>query len=314
MAGKNLKNLSKKRLPTQGGGGAKRENSRGLHALQNTSAHQTIIKHHKNKLPLMKKITLLLAVASGILLSQEAKAALVVTTTQTADNQQWPSLPSGYLPYTPGGVKGLYDAFSIQVNGTPGEAINSLSFGFAFSGLFDDSVAFDLNGDGTIDWAGDFFDIYHVRGNSYQPWANLADAQNTKVYLTIGPTSSSVTLKVYDQTITQGLSTNPDADNLNNVGAITLASLGFPGTIPGGGSATSANSIRVGFVNTSGGGEGIPSINTSDFFTGNGGSAPAAVPEPGQVAASLLLLAGIGGYVFLKRRKAAKPALAQTAA
>jgi hypothetical protein len=32
----------------------------------------------------------------------------------------------------------------------------------------------------------------------------------------------------------------------------------------------------------------------------------AAVPEPGQVAASLLLLAGIGGYVFLKRRKAAK--------
>jgi hypothetical protein len=32
----------------------------------------------------------------------------------------------------------------------------------------------------------------------------------------------------------------------------------------------------------------------------------AAVPEPGQVAASLLLLFGIGGYVWLKRRKAAK--------
>jgi hypothetical protein len=32
----------------------------------------------------------------------------------------------------------------------------------------------------------------------------------------------------------------------------------------------------------------------------------AAVPEPGQVAASLLLLAGIGGYVWMKRRKAAK--------
>lgn len=37
------------------------------------------------------------------------------------------------------------------------------------------------------------------------------------------------------------------------------------------------------------------------------------VPEPGQVAASLLLLSGIGGYIFLKRRKAAKPALAPTA-
>jgi hypothetical protein len=31
-----------------------------------------------------------------------------------------------------------------------------------------------------------------------------------------------------------------------------------------------------------------------------------AVPEPGQVAASLLLLFGIGGYILLKRRKAAK--------
>jgi hypothetical protein len=36
----------------------------------------------------------------------------------------------------------------------------------------------------------------------------------------------------------------------------------------------------------------------------------AAVPEPGQVATSLLLLAGIGGYIFLKRRKAAKAATA----
>lgn len=40
----------------------------------------------------------------------------------------------------------------------------------------------------------------------------------------------------------------------------------------------------------------------------------AAVPEPGQVAASLLLLAGIGGYIFLKRRKAAKPAVASISA
>jgi len=32
----------------------------------------------------------------------------------------------------------------------------------------------------------------------------------------------------------------------------------------------------------------------------------AAIPEPGQVAASILLLAGIGAYAFLKRRKTAK--------
>jgi hypothetical protein len=47
---------------------------------------------------------------------------------------------------------------------------------------------------------------------------------------------------------------------------------------------------------------------------GGGGGGTAAVPEPGQVAASLLLLSGIGGYVFLKRRKPAKPALVPTAA
>jgi hypothetical protein len=33
-----------------------------------------------------------------------------------------------------------------------------------------------------------------------------------------------------------------------------------------------------------------------------------AIPEPGQFAASLLLLSGIGGYVFLKRRKVTKTA------
>jgi hypothetical protein len=35
-------------------------------------------------------------------------------------------------------------------------------------------------------------------------------------------------------------------------------------------------------------------------------SSASAVPEPGQVGASLLLLAGIGGYIWMKRCKAAK--------
>jgi hypothetical protein len=37
-------------------------------------------------------------------------------------------------------------------------------------------------------------------------------------------------------------------------------------------------------------------------------SEPTAVPEPGQVAASLLLLLGIGGYLVIKRRRAVKTA------
>ena len=56
-----------------------------------------------------------------------------------------------------------------------------------------------------------------------------------------------------------------------------------------------------------------PQSFTLSYASGGGGGT-AAVPEPGQVAASLLLLGGIGGYVFLKRRKAAKPAVAPIAA
>jgi hypothetical protein len=39
-------------------------------------------------------------------------------------------------------------------------------------------------------------------------------------------------------------------------------------------------------------------------------SGPAPVPEPGQVAASLLLLGGIGAYYFVKRRRKSAPAAA----
>ena len=53
-----------------------------------------------------------------------------------------------------------------------------------------------------------------------------------------------------------------------------------------------------------------PQSFTLSYATGGGGGGTAAVPEPGQVAASLLLLGGIGGYVFLKRRKSAKAAVA----
>ncbi len=53
------------------------------------------------------------------------------------------------------------------------------------------------------------------------------------------------------------------------------------------------------YTRVGGGFTAIP-INGVEFTTDS-----AAVPEPGQVATSLLLLGGIGGYVFLRRRKAA---------
>ena len=64
--------------------------------------------------------------------------------------------------------------------------------------------------------------------------------------------------------------------------------------------ATISNPL-VTYLRTGGDITALP-VNGVEFT----GPESAAVPEPGQVAASLVLLAGIGGYVFLKRRKAAK--------
>jgi hypothetical protein len=65
--------------------------------------------------------------------------------------------------------------------------------------------------------------------------------------------------------------------------------------------ATISNPL-VTYLRTGGDITALP-VNGVEFT----GPESAAVPEPGQVAASILLLAGIGGYVWLKRRKL-KPA------
>jgi hypothetical protein len=53
--------------------------------------------------------------------------------------------------------------------------------------------------------------------------------------------------------------------------------------------------------------QGVAGIN---FTPATGGTDTAAVPEPSQVAASLLLVGGIAGFVIVKRRKEASLALA----
>ena len=67
------------------------------------------------------------------------------------------------------------------------------------------------------------------------------------------------------------------------------------------------SSFGIGSVNSS-----SPTSFSATFSTAFVSSSSA--PESSQVAASMLLLAGIGGYAFVKRRRAAKPAVAQTAA
>lgn len=67
------------------------------------------------------------------------------------------------------------------------------------------------------------------------------------------------------------------------------------------------SSFGIGSVNSSSPTSFSPTFST--VFVSS-----SSAPESSQVAASMLLLAGIGGYAFVKRRRAAKPAVAQTAA
>ena len=79
-------------------------------------------------------------------------------------------------------------------------------------------------------------------------------------------------------------------------------------------SVTFNSSILLGDVNT---GSGSFNTNLDNLVSPTSMSLrytystdPAPIPEPGQVAASLLLLGGIGAYVFIKRRKKSAPAAA----
>lgn len=56
------------------------------------------------------------------------------------------------------------------------------------------------------------------------------------------------------------------------------------------------------------GGSGFQIVTLADVNTLYLFAAPTAVPEPGQIAASLLLLGGIAGYILLKRRRKKNPA------
>jgi hypothetical protein len=86
-----------------------------------------------------------------------------------------------------------------------------------------------------------------------------------------------------------------------------------------GAAGTAYHELDIGAFDTSNiGFKGIELSNFSEPWadlyyigvTSLGAPDPSPVPESGQVAASLLLLAGIGGYVWMKRRKTAKPATA----
>ncbi len=124
------------------------------------------------------------------LVSGTAQAFTVTSVDLITDNGSWGPAP-GFASGS------FYDEFTLTVTGTPGEVVSALEFTFAFDGLFDDSIALDLNSDGVIDYAASYYDINAAKGGGYTPWSNPADPQNTVTTLTITPTGSTASVSIY---------------------------------------------------------------------------------------------------------------------
>jgi hypothetical protein len=246
---------------------------------------QTHIKHHKNKSPLMKKITALLA---GLLaLSVHTHAALITHTTNFDSNAQ--SDPSLSAPFV-GSASFSYNRSSALADGFyTFTYLNSFSSALSISFINGNSFSLaDLMFDPSqygVYLSGSSFIFAAVSGyNANNPGATAFEKGSTIFYLEpiwvdhLGSKfysafqNTAVAYPFYVQ----------DTEPINGASRI-LGNYGFD-------------------------------ISAINGVSSGGGGGPAAVPEPGQVAASLLLLAGIGGYVFVKRRKVAKPALATLAA
>ncbi|WDE09418.1 PEP-CTERM sorting domain-containing protein [Thalassomonas haliotis] len=219
---------------------------------------------------------------AGLLLSAScfvnlASAGMLTSIDLITDNGSWPVMPSGFVDGS------AYDGFTLTVEGTAGEVMSDIHLEFNFSGLFDDSLAIDLNGDGTIDYALDFYNI-HAQSPGYNPWSDSSDVANTVTSLTIGATGSSATVSIYGTEIIQD---SVAYDSFDNLAAITLQDLGFGagGTILDGGTVTTSE-MRFGYINTAGPGGGVPEITSASF------SQPVDVPEPSSLAILALAMTG----------------------
>jgi hypothetical protein len=152
--------------------------------------------------------------------------------------------------------------------------------------ITDFDTRFRLNANSTLGIAA--YNTAYVSINTSPDWnVTTIPANSSSTFSILGGQSllsSPVTRPISNSSLSQyiGLGTITFAAKIQNVISATAATFGVDST-----NNFAATSMSLRYTYT-------PSVNP--------------VPEPGQVAASLLLLGGIGGYVFIKRRR--KPAVA----
>ncbi|QQL45794.1 PEP-CTERM sorting domain-containing protein [Sulfuriroseicoccus oceanibius] len=243
--------------------------------------------------------TLVFAALGAVAAASVAQAA--VTQNNEANDQIW-TQPG----FSAGGTE-LYDQRSLTITGSQGLTIDSVRVLLDTSGTFDDSLAIDIDADGTIDFVASQSDAYATTGvNNYSPWVG---ASPYTLDMTI--TSTGTTIKAF----WGGVEINVGAVNgFNNASSFTLLDWGLIGAgsneIPT--DNFTSTSMRLGSVNESG-----PSGNNMSFnidavvikdtsggttvYDPDGDGVPAqAVPEPGSS-----LLVGISGAMALLRRRRA---------
>jgi hypothetical protein len=243
----------------------------------------------------------------SLFVAASSQASITLSYNQTANNALWSSAPSGYntnsyeyIPTMNGSYSGrqgygFYDAFSIQAQGDANASISSITLGFHFAGLFDDSIAIDVDGDGAIDYALSYWNLDGAY-SGYQPWNSLADATNVGIVLTITASGTTAQSYVYGQTVSSS-----GSGYYNSLASITLSTLGLA-SLDANGDATSIGSLRVGFLNVAGNGGGTPSLSSGSFNYNP--LINYAVPEPSTYG---LALGGLAlAVVALRRNKSSK--------
>lgn len=240
---------------------------------------------------------------SSIALITSANAAISVTQNDVSNNTAWTS-PS----FSAGGTE-LYDERSLTINDAQGTTVEFIQIILDTTGNFDDSLALDIDADGTIDFISSENDAYNnpsTGSGTYTPWNDASPFTLSAII-----TKTGTTVKAYwdgieiDAGVATGIAFNKSftlqdwagATNMNADGLILNNNF-------------TSGVIRLGSLNEHGPSEHgltfdldtvVLKDSNGDFHTfdpdGDGVSSQ-AVPEPSS-SALLLLGAGLG----LARRK-----------